>query len=99
MRSLMLALAIVGATALVARADDVGRRVYGERCASCHGDDGGGDGPAAAAFVPRPRNFRDPAFWHDRTAADVKAIVKRGKPGTMMPPFDGVLGDAEIDAV
>jgi mono/diheme cytochrome c family protein len=89
------------ALATTARAADlkVGGRLYAERCSSCHGDHGGGDGPAAAAYVPRPRNFRDAAFWRDRTIDQVEAIVKRGKPGTMMPPFDGVLTDAEIDDV
>ncbi len=49
--------------------------------------------------MPRPRNLRDPAFWHDRSADQLRATVKKGKPGTMMPPFDGVLTEAEIDAV
>ena len=31
--------------------------------------------------------------------ADVEAVVRKGKPGTMMAPFGGVLGDAEIAAV
>jgi mono/diheme cytochrome c family protein len=30
---------------------------------------------------------------------ELRAIVKKGKPGTMMPPFADVLSDAEIDAV
>jgi mono/diheme cytochrome c family protein len=85
----------------VASADEPpsGARLYAARCSGCHGDDGGGDGPAAAAFVPRPRNFRDAAFWRDRSFEQLQAIVKKGKPGTMMQPFDGVLSDAEIDAV
>jgi mono/diheme cytochrome c family protein len=98
MRFAVLVLAFAGVTALAARADDVGERVYAERCSGCHGDDGKGDGPAAAALVPKPRNFHDAAFWRDRKPEDLKTIVKRGKPGTMMPGFDGVLSDAEIDA-
>jgi mono/diheme cytochrome c family protein len=78
---------------------DLGTKLYAERCSGCHGDDGKGDGPAAAALVPKPRNFRDAAFWQDRKAEDLKAVVHKGKVGTMMPPFAGVLTDAEIDAV
>ena len=76
-----------------------GARLYAERCSGCHGDDGKGDGPAAAAVEPKPRNFRSPDFWHDKTDAALRAVVMRGKPGTMMPPFAGVLSDADIDAV
>ena len=99
MRSLVL-VSICLAAAMARAADpDPGARLYAERCSGCHGDDGKGDGPAADALVPRPRNFRDAAFWHDRTTAQLVTIVKKGKPGTMMPPFEGVLSDAEIDAV
>jgi mono/diheme cytochrome c family protein len=78
---------------------DVGRRVFVERCAPCHGDTGGGDGPAAAAITPPPRNFRDPVFWRGRTEQQLRVVVRDGKPGTMMAPFQGVLSDAEIDGV
>ena len=80
-------------------ADPVPERLYAERCSGCHGDRGGGDGPAAAALIPKPKNFRDPAYWKDRSLESLHGIVKKGKPGTMMPGFDGVLSDVEIDAV
>ena len=87
-------------TAGAPAADDaVGKKVYAERCSPCHGDTGDGNGPAAAAIKPPPRNFRDPAFWQGRTAAQLKATVRDGRPGTMMSPFAGTLSDAEIDAV
>ena len=76
-----------------------GRSLFGERCAGCHGATGAGDGPAAAAFDPPPRNFRDAAFWRDRSGANIRRVVREGKPGTLMPPFAGTLSDAEIDAV
>ena len=73
-----------------------GDRIYAERCSGCHGDQGAGDGPAAPALVPKPKNFRES---RDRTREQLLAVVKKGKPGTMMPPFDGVLTDPEMDAV
>ena len=79
--------------------DATGKRVYAERCAPCHGDDGTGNGPAAPALEPRPRNFRDAAFWKGRDAEQLRQVVRQGKPGTMMQPFQGVLTDDEIDAV
>lgn len=78
---------------------DLGARLYLERCSPCHGDQGHGDGPTAAALEPKPRNFNDAAFWQGRSIDDLRKIVLGGKPGTMMPPFQGVLTDAEIDAV
>ena len=73
-----------------------GQSVYDLRCAPCHGTEGGGDGPAAVAITPKPRNFRDAAFWNGRTPEQLRLVVKQGKVGTLMPPFDGVLSDAEI---
>jgi mono/diheme cytochrome c family protein len=95
-------LVLAGGGPRSARAVDVaqGKKVFTERCAACHGPNGGGDGPAAAAITPPPRNFHDPAFWADRTTAQLRQVVKNGKsPTSMMPPFGEVLSDAEIDAV
>jgi mono/diheme cytochrome c family protein len=93
-----IAVAIATASALGADAD-LGQKVFAERCAPCHGETGGGDGPAAAALSPKPRNFRDPDFWRGRTAVQLELVVKNGKPGTLMAPFAGALSDAEIHAV
>ena len=93
-------LALLGAGS--ARAGDVseqGKRIYEIRCAPCHGDTGAGDGPAAVAISPPPRNFREPGFWNGRPPAQLRLVVAQGRPGTMMAPFKGVLSDAEIDAV
>jgi len=76
-----------------------GKAIYDTRCSPCHGMDGAGDGPAAAAITPKPRNFRDRDFWSGRTDTQLHAVVKEGRPGTLMPPFEGVVSDAEIDAV
>jgi high-affinity iron transporter len=87
--------------AAVAGADEppAAARLYAERCSGCHGDDGKGDGPMAAALVPKPRNLRDAAFWRERSVEQARATIAKGKPGTMMPPFAGVLTDDEIDAL
>jgi mono/diheme cytochrome c family protein len=76
-----------------------GKAIYDTRCSPCHGMDGAGDGPAAAAINPKPRNFRDHDFWRGRTDTQLHAVVREGRPGTLMPPFEGVVSDAEIDAV
>jgi high-affinity iron transporter len=97
-RSSGLALALALAAAPAFAADD-GKAVYEIRCAPCHGSEGSGDGPAAAAIEPKPRNFRDPSFWRGRTRTSLRMTVEQGRPGTMMSPFKGVLSEAEIDEV
>ncbi len=62
-------------------------RLYQRGCASCHGVDGRGDGPAAAGLVPPPLNFRDPAAAADLSPARVFNALTDGVPGTGMPPF------------
>ncbi|HLK10138.1 MAG TPA: cytochrome c [Candidatus Binatia bacterium] len=97
-----LAAAALLAAAVPAGAADgaLGKQVFLERCSACHGEHGFGDGPAANAIVPRPRNFHDPEFWKGRTPEALRAVVEHGKGTTsMMPAFEGVLSDAQIDAV
>lgn len=38
----------------LAAAAEAGKPLYAKTCAACHGDAGKGDGPAAAAFDPKP---------------------------------------------
>jgi len=80
-------------------AGDLGARLYGERCTACHGVEGRGDGPVAAALDPPPRDFHDPTFWETHTIDDLRKVVRDGRPGTLMQAFGGVLSDAEISAV
>ena len=94
----LLAVALVAVPAFAAEAPK-GKAIYDVRCVACHGPTGGGDGPAAAALDPRPRNFRDVEFWKSHTPEQLRDVVKHGKPGTLMAPFEGVLSDAEIDDV
>ena len=102
MRTSLVVVALFGAGIGVAAAADLttGKRLFEERCSACHGATGGGDGPAAPAITPAPRNFRDPAFWKDHTLDQIRHVVKEGKgASSMMPPFGEVLSDAEIDDV
>lgn len=40
-----------------------GKELFGQQCVTCHGADGKGDGPAAAALNPKPRNFHGTDGW------------------------------------
>jgi cytochrome c oxidase cbb3-type subunit 2 len=84
----------------------LGRRVYAERCAVCHGPDGRGNGPAAPSLIPRPRDFTLGQFKYKSTPpgepptdADLTRVVSDGLPASAMPYWRDVLDTAAIRAV
>ena len=94
------------ALSVSAQGDIDGAVIYQERCAFCHGDQGDGNGPVARYLDPRPRDFTAGQFKFRTTASgelplrkDVIDIVKSGVRGTAMPRWEGVLSDAEVEAV
>jgi caa(3)-type oxidase subunit IV len=65
-----------------------GKQIFGQQCIACHGADGHGDGPAAAALVPHPRNFHQDAGWKNgRALAQVFKTLTNGIPGSAMASF------------
>jgi mono/diheme cytochrome c family protein len=78
-----------GATAAVS----VGKELYGNYCAACHGDKGDGDGPAAKYLYPKPRNFGEAQFRivstlnYRPTDQDLMHVITHGMPGSAMFPF------------
>jgi mono/diheme cytochrome c family protein len=66
-----------GSTSPAARAE--AQQIFEERCAACHGTEGRGDGPGAAALKPRPINFHN-ANWQKSVSDEqlAKAIVQGG---------------------
>jgi cytochrome c oxidase cbb3-type subunit 2/cytochrome c oxidase cbb3-type subunit I/II len=57
-----------------------GRTAYAANCASCHGPDGRGDGPAAESLRPRPANLAA----HEYSRARLTEVLWNGIPGTAM---------------
>jgi len=72
-----------------------GKSLYAAKCHICHGANGQGDGPAAAALNPRPADFTKPSFWQNNAAEKSRQTLKKGK--GMMPAFN--LTDDEITAL
>lgn len=75
-----------------------------ERCATCHGNNGTGDGAGAAALNPKPRNFQDPAWQASVTDEHIENIIKVGGTGVgksaAMPPNPDLAGkDAVVKAL
>lgn len=72
-----------------------GQSLYDAKCRICHGANGRGDGPAAAALNPKPRDFTSSAFWQNNAEEKIKRTVTTGK--GPMPAFN--LDDDEIKAI
>lgn len=52
--------------------------VFQVRCSMCHGPKGQGNGPAAAAYNPKPRNFTDAAWQASVTDEHIRQTVTQG---------------------
>jgi len=89
--------AAAGGTPGEAASDDLGAKVYAQRCALCHGAEGKGDGAAAAGLNPKPRNHTDGTYMNARTDGDLLEVIRIGKGA--MPAWGKVLSEAEIQAV
>ena len=75
-------------------------KVFTTRCAPCHGASGKGDGAAAAALNPKPRDYSDKAWQATITdEAIAKAIVSGGPSvglSALMPPNPDLANKPEV---
>lgn len=67
--------------------------IYGQRCANCHGADGRGDGPLAAALPVPPPDFRDTV--QRLSNSQIRRLIAEGKGA--MPAFEPALRPSEIN--
>lgn len=102
-----LVLLLVQAPVASLRADaEPGRAVYDRWCAWCHGAKGDGNGPAAPFLMPKPRDFTLGVYKYKSTEGgsppsdeDIARTIADGMPGTAMPGWKDVLGEAERRSV
>ena len=73
---------------------ELGEKYYSNICASCHGDDGKGDGPTAMYLKVKPRDFTRAQYKFRSTASgqlpldeDLFQTISGGLPTTAMPAF------------
>ena len=73
---------------------DEGAEIFKTNCATCHGPQGHGDGPAGQSLDPKPKDLSelqkivgdDYLFWR----------ISEGKPGTSMVEWKGILTEEQI---
>ncbi len=78
-----------------------GKVVFEGNCAGCHGLAGNGQGPAAAALNPKPRNFIEGKFKYPVNAKDTDLFktLEIGVKGSAMPAWKDSLSEAQRWAV
>ncbi|MCL4686800.1 FTR1 family protein [Myxococcota bacterium] len=84
-----------GVRALPSRPPDVarGQSLYAQTCASCHGPEGRGDGPANVGLDPPASDLHDPARMRSLSPFALYSTITFGIDGTSMAPFATVLAD------
>jgi high-affinity iron transporter len=75
-----------------------GEGLYSQRCASCHGVVGAGDGALARSLTKLPPEIGTMAWQVEHSDEDIAAVVKHGIAGSAMPPSSD-LTDAQAAAV
>jgi DMSO reductase family type II enzyme heme b subunit len=85
---------------------EIGKKVYEEKCAICHGEKGEGKGEVANLLYPAPRDFTLAVFKIRFTPTgslptdeDLFRTVSEGMTGTVMFPFKNDLSERERWAV
>lgn len=96
----MIAVLVVGAAQAVIRGiPEQGKVIFEERCASCHGVKGRGDGPRAPFLSPRPASLIS-AGTSAKSDQELLEVITNGKPRTDMPGWKDLLNEQErLDVV
>lgn len=93
---------VAEAAKVAAKAFDA-KSAFNTTCASCHGETGKGDGPAAVALTPKPAAFGAAEFWATRDRAAIKKAIKEGGPAVgkspLMAPFGAMFDEIQLEAL
>lgn len=80
-----------------------GKEKYDSVCATCHGPTGKGDGVAAAALDPKPRDLSDASYVSGLTNEYMTKVIKGGGAAVgkspIMPAWEGILTPDDIQNV
>lgn len=80
-----------------------GKEIYTNTCVSCHGPEGKGDGVAAAALDPKPRNLSDAAYVSTLSNEHLYKVISEGGASVGLSPlmaaWGGVLSEQDINDV
>jgi cytochrome c oxidase cbb3-type subunit 3 len=78
----------------------LGKSVYEDNCAACHGRSGKGNGPLAEVLNLRARDHTNSAEMNKLPNSRLIHVVTNGTPGkSLMPGWKGILSKEEIEGV
>jgi cytochrome c553 len=76
------------------------RRVFQTLCATCHGSEGKGNGPASSGLDPKPRDYTDKAWQATVTDDQLRQIITLGGQAVgksaVMPGSPQLKGQPEV---
>ena len=98
----ILSLSLLGGFAPVG-AEDKGQALYKQYCSVCHGAEGKGNGPGAAAMNPKPRDHSDGAYMNKLSDAHLTKVVSKGGAAVgrspLMPGWESTMSAEQIQQV
>jgi mono/diheme cytochrome c family protein len=103
---LSLALAVLTLAQPYAMAADLqkGQTLYAQRCATCHGDKGAGDGPIALSLPAeqKPRNLQEGKYKFATDDNKFRELMKKGGAAVglnMLMPAQSDLKEDDVDSL
>ncbi|MEZ4753858.1 MAG: cytochrome c [Bdellovibrionota bacterium] len=105
LKAILLLVSILLPISLFAANIESGKTKFQTTCSPCHGPEGLGDGPTAAALpeAMKPRNLQTGAMKVATDDAKFKELIKKGGPAfglnPLMAPQGSILTDTEIDDI
>jgi mono/diheme cytochrome c family protein len=80
-----------------------GKKAFDMNCSACHGATGKGDGAAAAALKPKPRDLSSKEYMAKRSWAELHKVIAEGGANSgfsaLMPAWQGILKKPQVDNV
>ena len=74
-----------------------GEKLFKTNCASCHGENGTGGGPASMGLNPAPRNFTSKDNWKNGTKlSQIYTTLQEGLPPSAMASYDYLLPEQKF---
>lgn len=80
-----------------------GKQIFAQNCTPCHGQDGTGGGPTAAALDPKPRDLTDASYVSTLSNEHLSKVISGGGlavgKSAAMPAWSTSLSDEDIQDV